>query len=911
VRLLLRVCLGAKDREFLIGDLEEEWRERTISIGTAGARTSRSSARRWLWRQTIGLIWTHGRRPLPRTPAGTLSREGSTMALSISTTDARYAVRAVASSPALTLSLVATLGGGIALATIMFSVLNAVLLVPLPYTEPGRLVSVWEEHASRREPRSDLSPGNFLDLRDRNNTFDSLAAIGDGSANLTGAGDAERLSGQTVTWNYFQMLGVGPVLGRGFGPDDERLEGARTAIISARLWARRFNSDPAIVGRAVRLDDHPTTIVGVMSTEFVSPGADADVWLPMRFDALTRGNRTGHFLSALGRLKPGVTREAARADLDRILIGLTRELPGAETNLRAEVLSLREQLSGTYRPTVLLLLGAVSFVLLMACANAANLLLARASVRRREMAIRMALGADRKRLRGQVLTESLIVAGAAGMAGLLISVWGVSIVNRLLPASLTMFGGNAEFTLTGDAMTVAIDWRVLAFAVLATLATGLLFGVVPAHQASDVAAHDVLRESRTTGGIRARTRKLLVVAQLAIAVVLLVAAGLLLRSVARLHAVDPGFDAGNVVTMRTVLSPQAYPTPRDRQRFYDAVIERVRALPGVESAGFITFLPLTFDGLGGGVAVESRPIPGKDYPVSARYRMVTHDYLRALRVPLRHGRMFNASDTSTSTPVAVVSDAFARALWPDDPTRALGQRVKCFGWPKSPDDWLTIVGITGAVRQTRLDAEPPLEVYTLQSQRSPFAFAEPRDLAIRVAAPSSGTSAASDPLALAPRIRAIIRDIDPEQPVTDVRLLTDIVQQGSADRRVYLWLLGAFAALTLGLGAFGLASVMSYVIAARRRELSLRLALGARPRQVIAMVAGECARLVAAGMAVGLGAALVATRTMRSWLYETAPADPLTLAIVPIVFAACCFASCAVPLWRATKADPVAALRAD
>jgi putative ABC transport system permease protein len=510
-----------------------------------------------------------------------------------------------------------------------------------------------------------------------------------------------------------------------------------------------------------------------------------------------------------------------------------------------------------------------------------------------------------------VLTESLIVAGAAGMVGLLISVWGVAIVNRLLPASLTMFGGNAELAFTGDAMTVAIDWRVLGFAVLATVVTGLLFGVMPAHQASDVAAYDVLRETRTTGGIRARTRKLLVVAQLAIAVVLLVAAGLLLRSVARLHAVDPGFDASNVLTMRTVLSPQAYPTPQARQRFYDAVIERVRELPGVESAGFITFLPLTFDGLGGGVAVESRPVAGKDYPVSARYRMVTHDYLRALRVPLRHGRTFDASDSATSTPVAVVSDAFARALWPDDPTRALGQRVKCFGWPNSPDDWLTVVGIIGSVRQTRLDAEPPLEVYALQSQRSPFAFAEPRDLAVRIAASSSGTSAVSDPLALAPLIRGIIRDIDPEQPVTDIRLLAEIVRQGIADRRVYLWLLGAFAALTVGLGAFGLASVMSYVIAARRQELSLRLALGARPRQVIAMVAGECARLVAAGVTIGLGTALVATRAMRAWLYETAPTDPLTLAIVPIVFAVCCFASCAVPLWRATKADPVAALRAD
>jgi putative ABC transport system permease protein len=626
----------------------------------------------------------------------------------------------------------------------------------------------------------------------------------------------------------------------------------------------------------------------------------------MRFDERLRANRSGHFVSAVARLAAGVTSDAARADLDRVLIGLEQELPGAERNVRTTVVPLRQQLSATYRPTLALLFGAVSVVLLMACANAANLLLARASVRRREMAIRMAIGADRGRLRGLVLTESLLVAAAAGALGLLVSVWGVALVNRLLPASLEAFAGiGTGWAFSGSALAVTVDWRVLAFATVTTLATGLLFGSIPAHQASDVSAHDVLRQVRTTSGVRARTRKLLVVSQLAIAVVLLVAAGLLLRSVARLQATDPGFDPLGVVTLRTVLSPLAYADAPARRGFYDAVVDRVKRLPGVESAGFVTFLPLTFDGLGGGVAIESQPVPDSLFPVSARYRMVTHEYLQAVRVPLRAGRTFADTDTAASTKVAVVNEALARALWKDDFTRALGQRVMMFGSPTAtPERWLTVVGIVGSVRQARLDTAPPLEVYALQSQGSPFVFAEPRDLAVRV-------SPSIEPLALAPTLRQIVREIDPEQPVTDVRLLSDVVHQGSADRRTYLWIIGSFAVLTLTLGAFGLASVMSYVISARRQELTLRLALGALPRQVMALVMRECVLLVGGGIGIGLFGAVLGARVMRAWLYETAPTDPLTFTIAALTFAFVCLAGCALPVWRATQLDPGTALRVE
>jgi putative ABC transport system permease protein len=901
VRRLLATCLDADAREFVVGDLEELW--------AVGDRT-----RVWLWRQTVALTWAHHRgRRWPRHTLPVAERVGPVrhatrkdFSMSISAVDVHHALRAIAARPGLTASLVGTLGGGIALATVMFSVLNAVLLAPLPYGEADRLVAVWEHHVRRNDPFEELSPANYLDLRERSRSLEGIAGISDGSVNLTGVGEPERLRGQTVTWNYFQVLGVSPALGRSFERDDEEMGRAPVAVLSARLWARRFQSDPSIIGTNVRLDDRSTTIVGVAPAGFAPPSSEADVWLPMRFDDGMRGNRTGHFVSAVGRLRSGVTPDGARADLDRILIGLERELPGAEPNLRTSVVALRQQLSGTYQRTLALLFGAVSFVLLMACANAANLLLARASVRRREMAIRMAIGADRGRLRGLVLTESVLVAAAAGALGLLVSVWGVALVNRLLPASLEAFAGSGTgWAFTGNAVAVALDWRVLAFATVTTLATGLLFGSIPAHQASDVSAHDVLRQMRTTSGVRARTRKLLVISQMAIAVVLLVAAGLLLRSVTRLQATNPGFDPQGVVTLRAVLSPHAYASAESRRSFYDAVIDRVKQLPGVESAGFTTFLPLTFEGLGGGVAIESQPVPGATYPVSARYRMVTHEYLQALRVQLRAGRWFTDSDTAASTKVAVVNEALARALWKDDFTRALGQRVMMFGSPTAtPDRWLTVVGIAGSVRQSRLDAAPPLEVYALQAQGSPFVFAEPRDLAVR-------TAAAGDPLALAPALRRIIRDIDPEQPVTDVRLLSDVVRQGSADRRAYLWLIGSFAVLTLALGAFGLASVMAYVVSARRQELTLRLALGALPRQVMALVMGECALLVGTGIGVGLVGAIAAARIMRVWLYETAPTDPLTLTIVPLTFALVCLAACAHPVWRAAKLDPGTTLRVE
>jgi predicted permease len=826
--------------------------------------------------------------------------------MSFSAVDVHHALRGIAASPRLTVSLVATLGGGIALATIMFSVLNAVLLAPLPYGDAERLVAVWEHHVTRNDPFEELSPPNYLDLRERSRSLEGIAGMSDGSVNLTGIGEPERLSGQTVTWNYFQVLGVKPALGRSFEREDEEIGRAPVAIISAGLWARRFQSDPSITGKSVRLDDRSTAIVGVAPAGFAPPGSEADIWLPMRFDAGTRANRTGHFVTAVARLRTGVTGDGARADLDRVLIGLERELPGAEPNVRTTVVPLRQQLSATYKPTLALLFGAVSFVLLMACANAANLLLARASVRRREMAIRMAIGADRGRLRGLVLTESILVAAAAGVFGLFVSVWGIALVNRLLPASLGAFAGSGTgWALTGNAVAVTLDWRVLVFATVTTVATGLLFGSIPAHQSSDVSAHDVLRQVRTTSGVRARTRKLLVVSQLAIAVILLVAAGLLLRSVARLQATDPGFDPQGVVTLRTVLSPQTYAGAQARRGFYDAVVDRARRLPGVESAGFVTFLPLTFEGLGGGVAIESQPVPGTTYPVSARYRMVTHEYLQALRVPLRAGRRFADSDTASSTKVAVVNEALARALWKDDFTRALGQRVMMFGAPTPASDrWLTVVGIVGSVRQSRLDAAPPLEVYALQAQGSPFVFAEPRDLAVRVSAPI-------DPLTLAPTLRQIVRDIDPEQPVTDVRLLSDVVRQGSADRRTFLWIIGSFAVLTLALGAFGLASVMAYLISARRQELTLRLALGALPRQVMTLVLRECALLVGTGLGIGLSGAIVGARIMRAWLYETTPTDPLTLTIVPLTFALVCLAGCAHPVWRATKLDPGTALRVE
>jgi predicted permease len=379
--------------------------------------------------------------------------------------------------------------------------------------------------------------------------------------------------------------------------------------------------------------------------------------------------------------------------------------------------------------------------------------------------------------------------------------------------------------------------------------------------------------------------------------------GLLLHSLLKLQAVDPGFDAERVLTLRTVLSSNAYDTPGTRRRFYDAVHDRVRRLPGVEAAGFVTFLPLTFEGLRGGTLVEDRPDLRSDPTFSATWRSVTHDYLDAVRIPLLAGRTFSGSDTPETPRVVLVNELLARRAWGDDLNRAIGRRIGIFGW-RDGANWLTVAGVVGAVRQARLDAAPALEVYGLQAQGAPFAFAEPRDLAVRVAP-------GVDARAMAVSVTAAIRGVDPEQPVTDIRLLTDIVREGSADRRLYLWLVGGFAVAALALAAFGLSSVMSWLVAARRHELGLRLALGATSSQVMRMVIRECLVLVGIGFALGgIGAAIV-SRTMRAWLYEVQPADPVTLAVVPAVFASCCMLGCAIPVWRATRVDPATALRAD
>jgi putative ABC transport system permease protein len=912
VLILARLCLRAPDREPLLGDLEETWSTGRNDAGrhlpADGRKTTSDVAfgpgRRRLWGDFIGLVWTHGRvvGDLRRLVLGLIDGDP---AMSLSSTDVRYACRAVARRPALALSLVLTMAGGIALNTVMFSVLSTVLLAPLPYGDPDALVAVWEHHLDRGDDQDELSPANYLDLRARTQTLVGLAAFGGATVNLTGLGQPERLRAQLVTANAWDVLRVQPALGRGFDADAETVGSAPVAIISHRLWVRRFERDPSIVGRTIRLDDRATTIVGVMGPRFVSPGANAEVWLPMTFTDNDRTNRGGHYLAAVGRLAPGASDRAARADLDRILVALEREMSGGERNLRATVNPLHGQLSGPYRRTLILLSGAVAFVLLMACANAANLLIAWAATRRREMAIRLALGASRGRLRGQVLIESLLMAAAAGSLGLGASAWGIAVINRVLPSSARRFAGpDTMLTMSGDAMTIGLDWRVLAFALAATIVTGLLFGTMPARHAAEVSPQDVLRETRTTGGIRARTRKLLVVGQLAVALILLSGGGLLLRSLGRLQAVDPGFDADRVLTLRTVLSSRSYDAPGARRRFYDAVHERVSRLPGVEAAGFVTFLPLTFEGLRGGVAVESRPDLRADPTFGATFRTVTHDYLDAVGVPLLAGRRFSASDTGEQARVVLVNEILARKAWGDDLSKAIGQHVGIFGWRDGPGRWLTVAGVVGAVRQGRLDVAPSLEMYGLQAQGTPFPFAEPRDLAVRVAA-------GRDPLALASSIVEIVRAVDPEQPVTDVRPLSDIVREGSADRRLYLWLIGAFAVAALGLAAFGLSSVMSYLVAARRHELGLRLALGATSRQVMALVGRECLTLVIIGLLLGGAGALVASRAMRAWLYEIDPADPLTLASVPIVFACCCLVGCAIPVWRSTRIDPITALRGE
>ncbi|HKP88091.1 MAG TPA: ABC transporter permease [Blastocatellia bacterium] len=804
--------------------------------------------------------------------------------------DLRYGFRMLAKKPGFTLVAVVALALGIGANTAIFSVVNTVLLRPLPYKSPDQLMIVWEDGTRYGFPKDTPAPANFIDWRDQNQVFESMAAIADQTFNLTGTGEPEKIEGQRVSATFFPMFGVDPMLGRWFLPEEDQPGAGRTVIMNYGLWQRRFGSDPDIVGKPVTLNGQPYTVVGVMPKEFRFPDPyqisteETALYVPLAFSSEEASNRGGHYLIVYARAKAGVTRQQAQAEMDTIAARLEQQYPDTNMSLGATVVTLHEQIVGDIKPALLILLGIVGLVLLIACANVANLLLARAIARQKETAIRTALGASRKRLVSQFLTESVLLAALGGVAGLLLALYGLKLLEALIPPNLSQAKG------------ISIDATVLGFTFLVSLLTGVVFGLVPALQASRPNLNETLKEGGkgTSGGGRSRLRNVLVISEVALALVPLIGAGLLINSFLKLRSVDPGFNPDNLLTMNVVLPRSKYTDQARRTAFYDELLQRVESLPGVESAGVITNLPLTFKGNNNGVTIEGRPEPPPDQVPIVITRTISPSYFHTMGIALLKGREFNRQDAQDAPGAVVVSEATARSFWPGED--AIGKRIKLGGY-NSDEPWLSVVGVVKDVRQFELDIDPKPQIYLPYSQ---ILYLAPRDLVVRTT---------GDPLSLAAAVRGEVWAIDKDQPVSNISTMSQIMSRSVARQRFNTLLFGLFAGVALALAAVGIYGVMSYSVTQRTHEIGIRMALGANPGNVLRLVVGQGLKLVAAGVAIGLAFAFALTRLMESLLFGVSATDPATFALISLALVAVALFASYIPARRATKVDPMVALR--
>jgi len=798
--------------------------------------------------------------------------------------DLKFAFRQLLKNPGFTAVAVLTLALGIGACTAIFSVVNAVLLRPLPFAEPERLLWLGGWVGSDKE--QGVTPADFLDYREQSQSFALLAASVSETVpiNLSGDGDPERLSGALVTANYLDVFGVKPALGRTFLAEED-LEGQDgVVVLSHGLWARRFGADPAILNQSVTLDSRNFIVIGVMPPEFRYP-ASAELWRPFGFPASPESpfrSRQFHMLRPVARLKPGVALATAQSEVETIARRLQALYPRTNANQSLFLMPLQERVVGNVRRALLVLLGAVGCVLLTACANVANLLLARSATRHKEIAVRAALGASRGRVARQLLIESMALALLGGLGGTLLAHWGV---NWLVALSAT--------TRVPRADEIGINTSVLAFTVVVSLLTGLIFGLVPAWRSARVDLTDALKEgSRSTGGdiSRHHALSLLVVGEVALAMVLLIGAGLLINSFLRLQNVSPGFDEKRLLTVRIDL-PDPYAEPERKALFFEQLQQRVAALPGVEAVGLITELPLARQSADFDFRVEGRPESDPGRSPHADIRNVNHDYFRAMRIPLLKGHPFTEADVRDKAKVVVISAVLAQRFFAGE--NPLGQRLRLATAGQDPYE---IVGIVGDVRHRGLDLDLRQTIYF------PSLVLGYANLVIRTAV---------DPGSLAAAVRKAVLAIDPNQPVANVRTMEDWVADSVAEPRYRTLLLGVFSAVALGLSVVGIYGVVSYVVTQRVREIGLRLALGAQRRNVLSLVIGQGMKLALIGVAVGVAAALALTRVMRNLLYEISATDPLTFTCVTLVLLSVVLLACLVPAWRAARVDPMEALRCE
>jgi putative ABC transport system permease protein len=794
--------------------------------------------------------------------------------------DLRYALRLLRKTPVFTIAAIGTLALGIGANTTIFSLVQTVLLHPLPYQNPDELVMVWEDASLAGFPRNTPAPGNFKDWRRSNRSFTDMAATRFASATLTMDGGPELVLGRGVTPNFFDVLGVRPALGRSFTSADDRL-GVNVAIISHALWQRRYSRDPDIIGRTILMSDVKYEVVGVAPQSFVFINREMDYWVPIQLPPNQVDNRGAHYLNVVARLKPGVSVQAADTEMKEIAKQLEAQYPETNRGGGVVVVPVREQVLGDTRVEVIALAIAAMAIVLIACANLASLLLARASVRGGEYAVRLSLGATRARLARQVLVEALCLSVAGGVLGLAIPMLTSTLIERIVPAGLQ--GLNVS----------VLDWRLLSFAAVLSIVTGVLFSLGPAIQSAHASTADVLQQ-HARGGASGSTRRFrdgLVVLQVAATLVLLVGAGLMLRTLANLNAIELGFNPNNLLTMQVVLPQPKYGEPAKRVAFYDRVVAELRALPGVSGAAFATFLPFQSSGNTRFFAVEGRQQRPGEIP-DALFRVGTGDYLRTLGVTPIEGRLIDERDGANAPLAVVVNETLVQRFLSDGP--ALGRRIK-FGGPNDP--YYTVVGVVTNVLERGYEQDDKPGVYVSSAQ----AGGAGGTLVVRV---ENG-----HPLSYAPAVQRVIRQIDSEQPTRLVRSMTEIISLSVGDRRQHTSLLVMFGGLAMLIAALGLYGLLAQTVSARGREIGIRMALGATWKGLIAMVMSRGMALTATGLVAGTAVAWAVTRAMSTLLYGVSAADPLTFAAVVALLGVVSLAACAIPAVRAARVDPMLVLR--
>lgn len=794
--------------------------------------------------------------------------------------DFRYALRLLRKSAVFSLVTIVTLALGIGANTAIYSIVDSVLVRPLPFHDPDRIVMVWEDASYVSFPRNTPAPANYFSWKEMNRVFSDMAATRGASANLTTDGPPELISGRRVTSNFFSVLGVQPMLGRTFTDDEDRAA-APVTVISYALWQRRYAADAAIIGRDIVMNGSRRTVIGVMPRHFVFRNRETDFWNPMQFTPAEMAQRGSHYLQVIARLAPGVTLERAREDMHDVAARLAREFPTTNVQIGAVVVPLREDILGDTNQRLVVLLAAAGAVLLIACANIASMLLSRGMSRLPEIAVRAAVGATRVRLVRQMMVESLILSIAGGALGVILAPMAMRGLAAMIPSTIAA------------PPTSVVDPRLLGFALLLAVTTGVLFSLVPALQVTRDSFGRVLQAAgRGSIGGRSLARDGLVVAQIAVALALLAGAGLLIRTLANVRSIDLGFRSDHIMTLRTTLPSPKYADPIDRLAFYDRVVAGVRALPGVEDAAYVSTLPFLSAGNTTGYVIEGRePSPGQD----VLFRVFTGNYLQTIRAEIGEGRMSDDRDGRDAPPVTVINETFAKLHWPNE--SAIGRRVR-FGAPSSP--WRTVVGVVSDVRERGFELEMKPGAYVPYAQLLTSWI--PESLVVR----TSG-----EPAAIVPAVRDVIAKVDPEQPVSAVRAMDEIIDTSVIGRTGQTVILTTFSGLALLLACLGLYGVLSNLVAQRMREIGVRLALGATRQGIARLVIGRGIALTGVGLAVGLVLALVLTRGMKSLLFEIDATDPLTLAGVVGVLLTVSLAACIFPALRAMRTDPVHVLRGE